>query len=231
MVLRDLRDEILRPHRQLGIPPTTVLSGLLHVAHKSATDILCKESQDQKGLWWSFSCPAPPPPLRCSAFGGIGKALGTMVCTQAYVCKHAQAHGRRSAWKGSVPNASWKLFPPLPLHFTAAQENLLLHCWLKVIRNISIGSYCEKEVFFTSSMALQINLENIKMQKTLHKSSNQNNKIKYFFSPCFKIIFSSWQSSAGKNTRFSYWLQTITQKCLLVCLLADRTSFFTLENR
>lgn len=96
-----LRDEALHPHGQLGIPPTTVLSGLLHVAHKSAAGILRKESQDQntqdqKGLWKSFSWPAPPP-LRCSAFSGTGKALGTMVCTQARVCKHAQGHGRRSA--------------------------------------------------------------------------------------------------------------------------------------
>lgn len=152
-----LRDETVHPHRQLGIPPTTVLSGLLCVAHNSAAGILCKLSRDQKGLWWSFSCPAPPP-LGCLAFGGIGKALGTMVCTQACVCKHAWAQERRSAWRGSVLNASWKLFPPLPLHFIAAQENLLLHCCLKVIRNISIDSYWEKEFLFTSSTTLQTNL-------------------------------------------------------------------------
>lgn len=154
-----LRDESLHPHRQLGIPPTTVLSGRLHAAHKSAAGILCKETQDQntqdqKGLWWSFSWPAPPP-LRCSISGGIDKALGTMVCTQACVCEHAQAHGRRSAQRGSVSNASWGLFPALPLHFAAAQENVLLHCWLKVIMDISILKRSP------SSTALKTNLENI----------------------------------------------------------------------
>lgn len=38
------RDETPRPHRQLGIPPTTVLSGLLCIAHKPAAGFLCKES-------------------------------------------------------------------------------------------------------------------------------------------------------------------------------------------
>lgn len=45
------RDETPRPHRQLGIPPTTVLSGLLRVAHKSTAGFLCKESHaGPKGL-------------------------------------------------------------------------------------------------------------------------------------------------------------------------------------
>lgn len=39
-----LGDETLRPHRQLGIPPTTILFGLLHVARKSTAAFPCKES-------------------------------------------------------------------------------------------------------------------------------------------------------------------------------------------
>lgn len=39
-----LGNEILRPHGQLGIPPTTILFGLLRVARKSTAGCLCKES-------------------------------------------------------------------------------------------------------------------------------------------------------------------------------------------
>lgn len=39
-----LGDETLHPHRQLGIPPTSILSGLLCVAHKSTAAFLYKET-------------------------------------------------------------------------------------------------------------------------------------------------------------------------------------------
>lgn len=81
-----LGDETLRPHRQLGIPPTTVLSGLLCVAHKSTAGFLCKECHawDQKGLWRSLPWTATPLP-RSSAFGGTSEVCRAAGCTCAYV--------------------------------------------------------------------------------------------------------------------------------------------------
>lgn len=117
-----LRDETLHPHRQLGIPPTTALSGLLCAAHNFAAGILCKLSQDQKGLWWSFSCPAPPP-LGCSAFGGIGKALGTMLSTQA-VCASMHGHTGEGV-RGEI------LSQMLPENFS-----FLCHCILLQLKKI-----------------------------------------------------------------------------------------------
>lgn len=89
----------------------------------------------------------------------LAKRAGTQ---DARVPTCASVHGRTGegalgGYGGSVPSASWSLFPPLPLLFTAAQENLPFHCWLKVIRNIVALAITVKRN--PSPMALQTNLE------------------------------------------------------------------------
>lgn len=83
-------------------------------------------------------------------------------CARVPTCASVHGHmgeGVHRGYGGSVPTASRSLFPPLPLLFTAAEENLPFRCWLKVIRNILALTITVKRN--PSHMALQTNLKNI----------------------------------------------------------------------
>lgn len=104
-----LGNEILRPHRQLGIPPTTILFGLLHLAHKSTAGFLREESHTgPKRLVAVVS-------LAGSSFSQIlsfWQRWGSMGSRGVHPCEHGHTgEGVRRRSGGSVPNASWSLFP------------------------------------------------------------------------------------------------------------------------
>lgn len=95
-----LGEETLRPLRQLGIPPTTVLSGPLCGARKSAAGSV---RGIPRGTEKACGSHFPGPLL---LFQGARPS--------AAPAKRAEL---RSIYRDSVPNASWGLFPPLPLLF------------------------------------------------------------------------------------------------------------------
>lgn len=115
-----LGEETLRPLRQLGIPPTTVLSGPLCGARKSAAGFPCEESHAG--------------PRRLVAVISLARSSSSRV---PGLRRHQQSAWSCAAFteilSQTLPGASSLL---CRCFFAAAQENLPFRCWLKVIRGI-----------------------------------------------------------------------------------------------
>jgi len=87
-----LGDETLRPHRQLGIPPTTVLSSLLCIARKPTAGFPCQESHaGPKRLVAVVAHPLRRP----QAFGRSHGVQGACPCEPAQARGATQAQGVR----------------------------------------------------------------------------------------------------------------------------------------